>query len=136
MPRPDTIIVGAGLAGASVAARLPGPSLVVDQAPQPGAEASAQNAGMVRLLVEDPVERRLALRAESLLAALDEHWPDPPSTVTGGLLALVHDPAHLDDGVAHLRLAGIPVEAIDHPAEVAPALAGARTARAWWLPTA
>ncbi len=136
MPRPDTVIVGAGLAGASIAARLSGTCMVVEQAAQPATEASAQNAGMVRLLVEDPVERRLALRAQALLEALDDDWEDAPSVVTGGLLALVHDPAHLDHGVAHLRLAGVPVDATDRPADLAPALAGTHVARAWWLPTA
>lgn len=132
----ETIVIGAGLAGASVASRLPGAVRVLEQGAQPAAEASAQNAGMVRLLVDDPVERNLSLRAGQLLAELDERWSEPPSRVTGAVHGLVHDPTALDDGVAHLRAAGIAVEAVDRPETVAPALAGARLSRAWWVPEA
>ena len=112
----DTIIVGAGLAGCSVAWHLAPHSRVVvlDQAEQPGTEASSQNAGMIRRLGEDPYERALAI-------------------LTGALLCLAHDPDHLSDAVAHLRASGVVVEACDRPAELAPALAGSRLIRSWWV---
>ena len=70
MSSPDVLIIGAGLAGLSVAWHL-APThrvLVVDQGAQPGAEATAQNAGMVRRLVEDPVERAIATGLPEVLA--------------------------------------------------------------------
>ena len=87
----DTVVVGAGLVGAAVAARLTGRLRVLEQGDQVAGEASAQNAGMVRLLVEDPVERRLALRAHELLVELDTRWEVPPSRVTGSVHGLVHE---------------------------------------------
>lgn len=133
MPKnPDTLVIGAGLAGLSVAAHLAphGSVAVIDQAARPGSEASAQNAGMVRRLGEDPYERALALRTASRLA----HELAEASRVTGAVLGLVRDPHHLTDGVAHLRAAGVRVEALDRPAEVAPALDGAPLLAAWYLP--
>lgn len=134
MSRPParTLIVGAGLAGAAVAHFLGEPAVVLEQGAQAGAEASAQNAGMVRLLVEDPVERRLALRGEALLAALGEDC----SRVCGAVHGLVHDPGELDDAVAALRAAGHRVEALAQPETVAPVLAGAALRRAWFVPGA
>src|SRR5690606_8764537 len=91
-----------------------------------------------RRLGEDPYERALALRSAERLARIasgDEPWEGaPPSRVTGAVLALAHDPSHLHDGVAHLRAAGVRVEALQRPEEVAPALAGSRLTAAWWLP--
>jgi glycine/D-amino acid oxidase-like deaminating enzyme len=131
----DLVIVGSGLAGLSVAsfAAKDRRVLVLDQGSQAGAEASSQNAGMVRRLGEDPHERALALRSAAWLA-------DPPpgfehaSRVSGALIGLVLDPTHLNDAVAHLRAAGVRVEACDRPADVAPATRGARLSAAWWLP--
>ncbi|MCB9777084.1 MAG: FAD-binding oxidoreductase [Alphaproteobacteria bacterium] len=129
----DTIVIGAGLAGAAVAARLDGSVVLLEQGRQPGAEATAQNAGMVRLLVEDPVERRLALRAQELLEGLDDAWEQPPSTITGAVHGLIHEPDELDDAVASLRAAGVEV----HPTtELPPALDGAPLRRAWSVPGA
>ncbi len=129
---PRTVIIGAGLAGAAVAHFLDGPALVLEQGSQAGAEASAQNAGMVRLLVEDPVERRLALRGEARLRELGEEG----SRVTGAVHGLVHDPGELDDAVAALRAAGHEVQSVDRAADVAPVLAGAALRRAWYVPGA
>lgn len=132
---PDVVVVGAGLAGLSVAWRL-APThrvLVLEQGDTPGAEASSQNAGMVRRLGEDPHERALAMRTWAFLA-------DPPpgfagaSHRSGALIGLATDPHHLTDAVAHLRAAGVRVEAVDEPGRIAPAMAGARLASAWYLP--
>ncbi|MFT4977625.1 MAG: D-arginine dehydrogenase [Myxococcota bacterium] len=137
MNSPDVIIVGAGLAGCSVAAHLAPHCrvLLVEQAPQPGQEAAAQNAGMVRRLGEDPFERALAIRTAERLGTLGDEWEGlQPSRVTGALLALAHDPLHLHDAVAHLRAHGVTVESIDRPAELAPILAGSRLQQAWHVP--
>jgi len=139
-PAPDVIVVGAGLAGLSVAWWLRGRArvCVVDMAEQPGAEASSQNAGMLRRLGEDPYERTLALRVHALL----EHPPEASlsdpllSRRTGAVLALAHDPFHLHDAVSGLRARGVRLEALDGALlrEVAPAMDGAPVVRAWHLP--
>ena len=63
MEQVDVVVVGAGLAGLSVAWHLAAEMrvLVLEQGEQPGAEATAQNAGMVRRMGEDPCERALSL---------------------------------------------------------------------------
>jgi len=136
MIRPDVIIIGAGLAGSSVAAHLAPRRrvLLLEQGPQPGQEAAAQNAGMVRRLGEDPFERALAIRTAARLLELNASWPDlQPSRTTGAVMGLAHDPLHLHDAVAHLRAHGVTVESLDHPAAVAPALAGARLQQTWYV---
>ncbi|MBK7760669.1 MAG: FAD-binding oxidoreductase [Deltaproteobacteria bacterium] len=137
MSSPDVLIIGAGLAGLSVAWHL-APThrvLVVDQGAQPGAEATAQNAGMVRRLVEDPVERAIATRSGEAFAAPGEDWEDhPPSRVVGAVLGLVEEDAQLTDAVAHLQRRGVKVHSLDRPEEVAPALRGSPLRQAWWLP--
>ena len=128
-------MIGAGLAGASVAWHLRGKArvTVVDRMAQPGSEASSQNAGMIRRLGEDPYERALAVRTHAWLE-------DPPaefahaSRKTGAVLALGVDPHWLSDGVAHLKARGISVEAASDVSEFAPALAGSRFLKAWVLP--
>jgi len=135
--QPDVIVIGAGLAGLSAAWHLAPQQrvLVLDQAEQPGAEASAQNAGMARRLGEDPYERALALRTGAWLAAPSgADWPEPPSRVVGAVLALNSDPQHLHDGVAHLRVHGVDVQRLDGVGAVAPVLAGAQLSAVWWLP--
>ncbi len=131
-----TVIIGAGLAGCGVAWHLGGRGvLLLDQAEQPGAEATAQNAGMIRRLGEDPFERALAVRTAAFLSDPGEDWADlTPSQVTGALLGLAHDPDHLSDAVAHLRACGVDVQRCDRPEAVAPALAGSPLCRAWYVP--
>lgn len=131
----DVLVVGAGLAGASVAWHLRDRArvTVVERAAQPGTEASSQNAGMIRRLGEDPYERALAVRTHAWLA-------DPPpefshaSRRTGAVLGLAVDPHWLSDGVAHLKARGIEVSQVDRLDEIAPALVGSRLQRAWYLP--
>lgn len=133
----EVIVVGAGLAGASVAWHLAPHArvLLLERAPSPGEEASAQNAAMLRTLGEDPHERALALRTARWL---EDPGPDfaHASHRTGAILGLAHDPHELSDGVAHLRAAGHRVEALDRPELVAPALRGSPLKRAWYLPDA
>ncbi|HCH66282.1 MAG TPA: hypothetical protein DFR83_25990, partial [Deltaproteobacteria bacterium] len=138
--RPEVLVVGAGLAGLSVAWWLRGRARVrvVDMASQAGAEASSQNAGMLRRLGEDPYERTLAQRVHTLLSAPQAAtFGDPMlSRQTGAVLALAHDPFHLHDAVSGLRARGIRLEALDRTrlAEVAPAMADAPVVRAWFVP--
>jgi len=132
----DVIIVGAGLGGCSVASWIaPERSVLLLDQGEPSAEASAQNAGMVRRLGEDPYERVLAMRTHDWLCEPGEDWADlDPSRRTGALLALAHDDHHLHDAAAHALAAGVAIEELAAPGEVAPAMAGATLRKAWWLP--
>jgi D-arginine dehydrogenase len=105
---------------------------VLDRAAQPGSEASAQNAGMVRRMGEDPYERALAVRTVARLDTLG--WPVSPARRTGALLGLGRDPHHLHDAVAHLRAVGVDVQQCDRPGDLSPALRDSPVKRAWYLP--
>jgi glycine/D-amino acid oxidase-like deaminating enzyme len=143
MPQ-QILIVGAGLAGASAAwcfARQGHDCTLIEQGEQPGAEASAQNAGMLRRLEASPRWRALAIRGARLLA---EHSPQlfpdgGPFQRTGGLVALAQPGPReqvLAEAAAELRLAGLAVLELrgEEAAERFPALAGARLHRAWLCP--
>ena len=132
----DVIVVGAGLAGCALAWHLDTADvLLVEQGSQPGAEATAQNAGMVRRLGLEPEERALSRRTFDFLCAPGEGWPDGQvSRRVGAILATAYDPLLLHDAVLHARGAGAAIEACDRPAEVAPAMVDARVRGAWYLP--
>jgi len=129
------VVVGAGLAGASVAWHLSRTHAVtlLEAGEQPGAEASAQNAGMQRRLAHDSVERCLAIRSGHWLDDLPADFREaPPARRVGGIIALAGDPTTLDAGVAHLRDAGIAVHDVgDAPP---PALRGSPLTRTWHVP--
>lgn len=139
MGHPDVVIVGAGIAGWAVAWQLRGARsvIVVDRGPRPASEASGDGVGMIRRLSEDPVERALALRTARWLreaAAAGGPLADSGALRTSGaLIGAAHDPTHLADAVAHLRAAGVQVDAVEAadvvPREVCPA----GLARAWWI---
>ncbi len=130
------IIVGGGLAGCSTAWHLSHhtPVTLLEMGVEPGQEASAQNAGMIRRMGEDPCERALALRTHAFLEHSHPDWTENPSHRTGALLGLVRDPHHLSDAAAHVAAAGVSFEVCDRPPDVAPVLAGSRFARGWFLP--
>lgn len=133
----EVAIVGAGLAGSSVAWHLAPHArvLVVDRGAQPGAEASADNAAMIRRLVEGPDERALAQRTHDFLEAPGPDWADqPPSVRTGAVVALVNASSTLHEAAARMAEAGVGIERVQDPGAVAPLLAGARLAHAWHLP--
>lgn len=133
---PDVIIVGAGIAGCSIAWHLGSHCrvLVVEQGAAPCLEATAQSAGMVRNMVDDPVERVLVRRTLSFLQEPGDDFQRPPSKPTGALISLARDPYALHDCVAHLRANGVRVEDCDRPWEVAPMLVGAPKMQSWYLP--
>ena len=134
---PDVVVIGAGLAGCSLAWHLSASRrvLVLDQASQPGAEATSQNAGMIRRMGDDPIERALALRTFDFLENPGPDWDEAtPSRRTGAMLALGEDTRGLDDAAANLRLRGVRFEACDRPADVAPVLQGSPVHFGWWLP--
>ncbi len=141
MQRSEVVIIGAGLAGASVAWHLAGRAgvRILEQGAQPGAEASAQNAGMIRLLAHDAAERALAARTAAWMVEPGPDWADcPPFRRTGAVLALGEDPGALDAAAAALAARGVAVEAAAPAAlaALAPALAGAPIQRGWVLPEA
>jgi D-arginine dehydrogenase len=133
MTHADVVIVGGGLAGLASAWWLAPHQrvAVLEQGEALGAEATAQNAGMVRRLGEDPCERALAMRTHRFLQSPPDEM-GVLATRTGAVLGLAHDPHHLHDAVAHLRAAGVPIAALDRPAAVAPVLAGARFSACWY----
>ncbi len=139
MERTDVLIIGAGLAGTSVAWWLQphASTLVLDQGEQIGLEASAQNAGMLRRFARDRVERALAIRSGELLIDLPGAWSAAdPYRRTGGVIGLECGTTDFDEAISDLRGAGVTVEALacEDYERVAPALSGAALQQAWYLP--
>lgn len=150
-PSPQSfVVVGAGLAGLASAwwlTRRGHRVVVLEAGASPAAEATAHNAGMVRRLGDDPVERALALRSHAFYERLradaagdgSDHGRRAdsdaalqagaaalaplvaPGTVrrTGALLLLSHERQRLHDGLAHLRLAGVELPWLDRPQTIA-----------------
>jgi glycine/D-amino acid oxidase-like deaminating enzyme len=137
--RADVLIVGGGLAGTSVAWWLGARArtLIVDQGDQLGQEASAQNAGMLRRLASDRVERALAVRSAELHIDPPGSWSvASPYRKTGAVIGLERAEGGLDEAVRELRGHGVCVESIgpEDYDRVAPALVGAPLEQAWYLP--
>ncbi len=135
-------MVGAGIAGASLAWHLAGPRcrvLILEQGRQPLGEASAQNAGMLRCFVAGEEERALACKSRLRIDSLASH-PDwegaAPLRTTGAVLALAEPDPRYEPIAADLRARGIRCEAADPRllGRVAPAMAGSPVTEAWWLP--
>lgn len=136
LERFDVIVVGGGIAGASVAWHLRdrGRVLLLERGPAFGAEAASQNAGMVRLLSQGLAERTLAIRSERWMRTQSEH----SSRVdlfrrTGGIVALGQESDRYDEAVRHLKESSVEVSALSHrPA----ALEGSPIVQGWCLPQA
>ncbi len=137
----ELLILGGGLAGASVAfwlgrAGLGAKVCLLEQGGAAGAEASAQNAGMLRRFVLDEAERALVCRAAGhLRAPPDEVWDGIPLLrESGGVVALVGPErlaAYRATALA-LQALGVQVESLDRA--LPPALAGAALSGAWRVP--
>ncbi|MFO1051044.1 MAG: FAD-binding oxidoreductase [Planctomycetota bacterium] len=141
--RPRILVVGAGLAGLGAAWHLAPHArvTVLEQGEHPLAEASAQNAGMVRRLVIGDHERELAVRSDARLRELPQgpgdDWHElAPFRRTGAVLALEHDDGRLDAAARDLRARGITVDepSLSRVARIAPALRGAPLARIFHVP--
>lgn len=141
--RPDVLIVGAGLAGTSLAWHLAGRTSVriLEQGQGVCGEASAQNAGMIRRLVDDPDERALAIRTHAFVQSLPpEDWSGPaPFRRTGSVIA-VRDPAsqrarRLSIAADGLRARGVLVEQLGPAeiAELAPPFQGSPINYGYWV---
>jgi glycine/D-amino acid oxidase-like deaminating enzyme len=134
MEHVDVVVIGGGLCGVSVAHALAtqgvGSVMLLEQGESLGAEASAQNAGMVRRLALDPVERELACRSA---AAMERPEFAGALRRTGAVLAAGHDPAPLAAAVADLQSRGISADRL-HLDRLPPALAGSPLQAAWTLP--
>ena len=134
MEHVDVVVIGGGLCGVSVAHALAtsGQSsvLLLEQGDQLGAEASAQNAGMVRRLALDPVERDLAC-----LSAQAMERPEFQGALrhTGAVLGAGHDPGPLATAVADLQARGIDVSPLEAH-ELPSALVDSPLQAAWFLP--
>ena len=102
MQHHDTVVIGAGVAGASVAWHLGG-ALVLEQGAEVAREATSQNAGMVRRLSEDPIERALAFRSWDFFE--QEDWG--ASARTGAVLALAIGWWGYGEHMSILSLAGM-----------------------------
>jgi D-arginine dehydrogenase len=142
LERTEVLIVGAGLAGASLAWHAAGRCrlTILEQGDAPLGEASAQNAGMVRRFVSDSVERDLACRSYDRLIGLGDHpdWGgDAPFRRTGAVIAFAESPPPwAEEAREDLVGRGVCVEELttERLDRVAPALRGSRPTSAFWLP--
>lgn len=132
---PDFIIVGAGMAGAALAAQLSavGQVVVLEQGAKPAGEGASQNAGLIRRLDPEPCDRALAQRTHLFLTEVaPELGLTNLSESPGAVLGLVRDPLWLHNARAHLDAHGIAIHSID-PADF-PVFAGSPVQHAWHLP--
>jgi glycine/D-amino acid oxidase-like deaminating enzyme len=134
MHQADVVIVGAGLAGLATAWHLGARRRVwvVDQGEAPGRESSSLGVGMVRRLVDDPVERALAHRTVSWLERPGPDFDELGAQRTGALIGALGEPSSLHDAVANLLARGVRVEEA-RPAAI-PLLEGSPVRHVWHLP--
>jgi glycine/D-amino acid oxidase-like deaminating enzyme len=133
MHQADVVIIGAGLAGLATAWHLSGRRRVwlVDQG-EPGQESSALGVGMVRRLVDDPVERALAHRTACWLERPGPDFDELGASRTGALIGALGDPSSLHDAVASLLSRGVRVE--EARPDTLALLEGSPVRHVWHLP--
>ena len=128
----DVVVIGAGLAGLAVAASLRSRRVTVVDGSAPGSEATAQNAGMLRRMGEDPYERALAVETHRRMEA--DPWLAEVSRRVGAWLVFGRDPTHLHDAAAHLEVAGVARRWVERPQAEVGLMAGAPLRGGWFLP--
>ncbi len=137
----EIVIVGAGLAGLAAAWFL-APNhdvLILEQGPSRAAEASAQNAGMLRRLVADPVERALACRSFRYLETpVTDHWSVPPWRKTGAVIASVGKAPALQAAANDLDARGVTTHSLTTAelGQLLPMAASLKADSIWYLPDA
>ena len=109
----DVVVVGAGFAGASVAAALTQAGvtsgLVLERELLPGTHASGRNAAMARQLEADPVFRKLAIQGVQRLRAKTVSG-SPVLRQSGGLYLIHGEPAPAAEWCAQLHEQCVPAE--------------------------
>jgi D-arginine dehydrogenase len=109
----EVVVVGAGFAGASVAAALTHAGvtqgLILEQEPQPGSHASGRNAAMARQLEPNPLLLRLAVAGVQRLRAKRVEGR-PALRESGGIYLLHGQPDRPAAWLAQLQPYGVPAE--------------------------
>src|SRR5271157_6314930 len=109
----DVVVIGAGFAGASVAAALTRSGvtsgLVLERELLPGSHASGRNAAMARQLEEDPVLLKLAVEGVRRLRAKNVDGR-PVLRQTGGLYLIQGEPDRATGWLTQLREHCVPSE--------------------------
>lgn len=109
----DVVVIGAGFAGASVAAALTQAGVtsgvVLERELLPGTHASGRNAAMVRQLEADPMLRKLAIEGVRRLRAKTVAGC-PVLRQSGGVYLIHGGPAPADEWCAQLREQCVPAE--------------------------
>lgn len=134
------VIIGAGFAGAATAWALGrlgvGPGLILEQETTYGLHASGRNAGLFRLVEEDPVVRALARRSQRLLRDLAGPNGGFVQRVGGLTLAPQEFVAAVVDRCHELRREGQPASLVAYSEAVLrwPFLADVEFQSALWCP--